>query len=142
MANKDYKTIELAPKYIPKKNEEYMCVEQKAYFYNLLMQQKMEVENQVNDVLSSVRIVEKSRSGGVGDDMDNSNFEQEMIKELKLSQRNNNLLNKINLALDRLENGTFGYSVLSGDEIGILRMVARPLATLTIEEQEERESHE
>jgi len=48
-------------------------------------------------------------------------------------------LRKINAALDRIENGTYGYSVVSGDEIGLNRMMARPLATMTVEEQEEYE---
>ena len=57
-----------------------------------------------------------------------------------MSERNSKLLPKINAALDRLENGTFGYSVISGEEIGISRMLARPLATMTVEEQQEYEA--
>ena len=59
--------------------------------------------------------------------------------DLRISERNNKLLQKINAALDRIENGTYGYSVVSGDEIGIKRLMARPLATMTVEEQEEYE---
>ena len=58
---------------------------------------------------------------------------------LRMSERDNNLLRKIDAALDRIENGTYGYSVVSGDEIGLNRMMARPLATMTVEEQEEYE---
>ncbi|MBQ2005785.1 MAG: hypothetical protein II219_03165 [Alphaproteobacteria bacterium] len=57
-----------------------------------------------------------------------------------MSDRSNKLLQKVNAALDRIANGTFGYSVVSGDEIGIKRMMARPLATMTVEEQEEYEA--
>ena len=56
-----------------------------------------------------------------------------------MAERDKNLLLKIDQALERIENGTFGYSVISGDEIGLNRMLARPLATMTIEEQEEHE---
>jgi DnaK suppressor protein len=56
-----------------------------------------------------------------------------------MAERDNKLLVKINAALERIENGTFGYSIISGDEIGLSRMLARPLATMTIEEQEEYE---
>ena len=66
---------------------------------------------------------------------------QDITMDLRMSERNNKLLQKINAALDRIENGTYGFSVVSGDEIGIKRMMARPLATLTIEEQEEYENH-
>lgn len=60
--------------------------------------------------------------------------------DLRMAGRNSKLLQKINAALERIENGTFGYSVVSGDEIGLQRMLARPLATMTIEEQEEYEN--
>ena len=58
---------------------------------------------------------------------------------LRMSERNTNLLQKINAALERIENGQYGYSVISGDEIGLQRLMARPLATMTVEEQEEYE---
>lgn len=85
-------------------------------------------------------MAEKAESAGVGDDSDNATFEQEITMNLRMAGRDNNLLRKINAALDRLENGTFGYSVVSGEEIGLSRMLARPLATMTVEEQEEYES--
>lgn len=139
MATENYKTIELAPKYVPKKSEPYMCPQQKAYFYQLLTAQKAELTNDRNDVLSAVRLAEKNDAGGVGDDSDNAVYEQEITMNLRMSQRDNNLMRKIDGALERLENGTFGYSVVSGEEIGLQRMLARPLATMTIEEQEEYE---
>jgi DnaK suppressor protein len=61
--------------------------------------------------------------------------------DLRMSDRSNKLLQKINAALDRIANGSYGFSVVSGEEIGIRRLMARPLATMTIEEQEEYESH-
>ena len=58
---------------------------------------------------------------------------------LRMSERTTNLLQKIDAALERIENGKYGYSVISGDEIGLQRLMARPLATMTVEEQEEYE---
>lgn len=139
MPVKDYKTLELDPKYLPKKTEEYMCLEQKAYFYQILIAQKEELIQESDSVLSAVRLAEKTDTAGVGDESDNSNLEQEIAMNLRMSERQNNLLKKINNALVQLENDTFGYSVISGEEIGIKRMLARPLATVTIEEQEELE---
>ena len=139
MATENYKTIELAPKYVPKKSEPYMCPQHKAYFYRLLTAQKAELTNDSSDVLNAVRLAEKNDAAGVGDDSDNAVFEQEITMNLRMSQRDNNLMRKIDGALERLENGTFGYSVVSGDEIGLQRMLARPLATMTVEEQEEYE---
>lgn len=138
-AKKTYKTVELPPKYTPKKSEPYMCLEQLAYFYSLLMAQKEEIVHESDSVLSAVRLAEKTEAAGVGDDSDNATYEQDITMNLRMSERDNNLLKKINAALERIENGTYGYSVVSGDEIGLNRMMARPLATMTIEEQEEYE---
>ncbi|MDL2295987.1 hypothetical protein LJC18_04240 [Lachnospiraceae bacterium OttesenSCG-928-E19] len=139
MAAKNYKTLELDPKYVPKKSEPYMSEQQRAYFYQLLTAQRDEILQDSEDILNAVKLAEKNESEGVGDDSDNSTHEQEMALNLKMSERQNNHLKKINQALENLENGKFGFSVISGDEIGIARMLARPLATMTIEEQEELE---
>ena len=140
MAKQDYKTLELPAKYVPKKSEPYMCLEQKAYFYQLLTAQKQELTDGNSDVLNSVRNNDSNENDGGGDPADNASQEQALTMNLRMSERDNNLLKKINAALDRLENNTFGYSVISGDEIGISRMLARPLATMTVEEQEEHEA--
>ena len=135
----NYKNIELPPKYTPKKSEPYMCPQQLAYFYQLLTAQKEELLHDSAATLNAVRTAEKNDTAGVGDDSDNATFEQEITMNLRMSERDNNLLKKINSALERIENGTFGYSVVSGEEIGLSRMLARPLATMTVDEQEEYE---
>lgn len=140
MAKQDYKTIELPAKYTPKKTEPYMCPEQLAYFYNILNTQKEELLSDSDSVLNAVRMAEKTESVGVGDESDNASYNQDITMDLRLSERNNKLLQKINAALDRMDKGEYGYSVISGDEIGLKRMMARPLATMTIEEQEEYEN--
>ena len=136
---KNYKKIELSPKYTPKKSEPYMCPEQLAYFYRLLNTQREELLSNRDDVLNDVRMAEKSENAGVGDEQDQASAEQEITMNLRMSERADNLLRKIAAAIERIENGTYGYSVISGDEIGLQRMLARPLATMTIEEQEEYE---
>lgn len=139
MAKQDYKKIELAPKYIPKKSEPYMCPEHLAYFYQLLNAQKEEIQQQNESALNYINNANKTNANITGDDSDIAVAEQENTMTLRTAERANNLLTKINAALERIENGTFGYSVISGDEIGLNRMLARPLATMTIEEQEEHE---
>jgi len=141
MAKKNYKNIEIDPKYVPKKSEPYMCPEQLAYFYHLLNTQREELLSDHDSVLNDVRMAEKNGSAGVGDEQDQASAEQEITLNLRLSERNSNLLKKINAALDRIENGTYGYSVISGTEIGLQRLLARPLATMTVEEQEEYEQN-
>ncbi len=139
MAKQNYKNIELAPKYVPKKSEPYMCPEHLAYFYQLLTAQREEILRQNASALTSISNVNKTNANITGDDLDIAIAEQENTMTLRMAERDNKLLVKINAALDRIENGTFGYSVISGDEIGLSRMLARPLATMTIEEQEEHE---
>lgn len=140
MTTKNYKNLELPPKYTPKKTEPYMCPEQLAYFYNILITQKEELESDSDSVLNAVRLAEKTENAGVGDESDNASYNQDITMDLHISERNNKLLQKINAALSRMETGDYGYSVVSGEEIGLKRMMARPLATLTVEEQEEYEN--
>ena len=139
MAKQNYKNIELAPKYTPKKSEPYMCPQHLAYFYQLLNAQKEEIMQQNASALDYISNSNKTNANITGDDLDIAVSEQENTMTLRTAERANNLLAKINAALERIENGTFGYSVISGDEIGLSRMLARPLATMTIEEQEEHE---
>ena len=139
MAKQNYKNIELAPKYTPKKSEPYMCPEHLAYFYQLLNTQKEEIMQQNASALNSINNANKTNANITGDDSDIAVAEQENTMTLRTAERASNLLAKINAALERIENGTFGYSIISGDEIGLSRMLARPLATMTIEEQEEHE---
>ncbi len=139
MSNTDYKTIELPEKYTPKKSEPYMCPMHLAYFYRILNTQREELLSERDEVLSAVRLADKTEAAGSGDESDNATYNQDITMDLRMSERNNKLLQKINAALDRIANGTFGFSVVSGDEIGLQRMIARPLATMTTEEQEEYE---
>jgi DnaK suppressor protein len=136
----NYKTIELDPKYTPKKSEPYMCPQQLAYFYRILTAQREELISERDEVLNAVRMADKTEAVGVGDDSDTATYNQDITMDLRMSDRSNKLLQKVNAALDRIENGTYGFSVVSGEEIGIKRMMARPLATMTVEEQEEYES--
>ena len=139
MATKNYKNIELDAKYKPKLSEPYMCAEQLAYFYNVLNTQREELLSERDEVLNAVRMADKTEAVGAGDESDNASYNQDITMDLRMSERSNKLIQKINAALDRIENGTYGYSVVSGDEIGLKRMMARPLATMTTEELEEYE---
>ncbi|MBQ8473658.1 MAG: RNA polymerase-binding protein DksA [Alphaproteobacteria bacterium] len=140
MATANYKTIELSSKYKPKLSEPYMCAEQLAYFYNILNNQREELLSERDEVLNAVRMADKTEAAGAGDESDNASYNQDITMDLRMSERSNKLLQKVNAALARIENGTYGFSVVSGDEIGLKRMMARPLATMTVEEQEEYEA--
>ncbi|MCL2369266.1 MAG: TraR/DksA family transcriptional regulator [Alphaproteobacteria bacterium] len=142
MSKKNYKTIQLDPKYKPKVSEEYMGAEQRAYFYKILCEQRDELVSGMNDVMDAINIAQKNKTAGTGDEGDSGNLSTEADMQLKVHARNANLLKKVDRALESLDAGTFGYSLLSGEPIGLKRMMARPLATLTLEEQEEAEKSE
>jgi len=141
MAKNNFKNIELPPKYVPKKTEPYMCPEHLAYFYQLLTSMRETLANDHNDILNDVRVADKEDYSGVGDDQDHATYEQEIAMDLRMSSRTANLLKKIDFALERIEDGTYGYSEVSGEEIGLNRLIARPFTTRTLEEQEELEKN-
>lgn len=140
---KNYKNIKLDPKYVPKKTEEYMSDEQKAYFYNILNSQREDViasiENGMSEISTNINI---DSLDGANDEADSSSSTQQADNQMKFLDRSKNLLAKIETMLERLEKGTYGYSVISGEEIGLKRLLARPLATMTLEETEEIENKE
>ena len=140
---KNYKTIQLDPKYVPKKTEKYMCEEQKAYFYNLMNAQRAEVlasiEAGMSEMSSNINI---DNMDGPNDDGDNSSSTQQADTQMKMLSRDKNQLARIDNALEKLEKNKYGYSVISGEEIGLKRMLANPFATMTVQEKEEQESKE
>jgi DnaK suppressor protein len=140
---KNYKTIQLNAKYVPKKTEKYMSIEQKAYFYNLLNARRAEIlasiENDLAEMSSSISI---DSMDGTNDEADNSSSTQQVEIQMKIMDRGKNMLFKIDAMLEKLENGTYGYSVISGNEIGLKRLLAQPLATMTLEEKEEHDRND
>jgi DnaK suppressor protein len=142
MTERDYKTIVLPPKYQPKKSEKYMCAEQKAYFYRRLIERKEELKLKINESVDDINLGKRMETGGAMDDGDTATLSMDADLSIAIRERDMGSLRKIDLALESLENGTYGYSILSGDEIGIKRLMVRPLATLTVEEREEKEREE
>ena len=136
---KDYKTIILPEKYVPKKTDEYMCNEQKAFFYQMLMSQKRDIETEMSESADGVNVGKQIDSVGAMDEGDAATLSIETDMYIKMHERNKNLMLQIDNALARLEDGTYGYSVISGDEIGLKRLMIRPVATMTMEESEEKE---
>jgi DnaK suppressor protein len=135
-AKKDYKNMILPDKYAPKKTEPYMCDEQKAFFYQILTAEKASLTDNAGGDLN---LAQKMDSVGAMDEGDAATLSIETDLDIKMQERNKLKIQKIDAALERLENDTFGYSMISGDEIGVKRLMARPVATITLEEQEEKE---
>ena len=127
--------ITLPPDYKPNHKEEYMNEMQLEYFRQKLLQWKKELLAQSSDTL------EELRQGGLNqpDDIDRASLETDKSIDLRTKDRARKLIIKIDQALSRIEEGEYGYCLETGEEIGIERLMARPIATLCIEAQERHE---
>ena len=131
-------SIILPPDYKPSEAEPYMCEMQLEYF-----RQKLEMWKK-SLVTQSEATMEDLRQGGLNqpDDIDRAALETDKSLDLRTKDRARKLIGKINEALERIEDGTYGYCEETGDPIGLERLEARPIATLCIEAQERHERME
>ena len=122
----------LPPDYVPSADEEYMNELQIEYFRRKLVEWKKSLLNQSQDTLEDLR------QGGLNqpDDIDRASMETDKALDLRTKDRARKLISKINEALKRIEDGTYGYCEETGEPIGLDRLEARPVATLSIEAQE------
>ena len=128
----------LPPDYVPSPDEEYMNDLQVEYFRQKLLAWKKSLLNQSQDTLEDLR------QGGLNqpDDIDRASMETDKALDLRTKDRARKLISKINDALKRIEDGTYGYCEETGEPIGLERREARPVATLSIEAQERHERME
>lgn len=128
----------LPPDYVPSPDEEYMNDLQVEYFRQKLLAWKKSLLNLSQDTLEDLR------QGGLNqpDDIDRASMETDKALDLRTKDRARKLISKINDALKRIEDGTYGYCEETGEPIGLERLEARPVATLSIEAQERHERME
>lgn len=121
--------------YKPSETEEYMNPMQLEYFRQKLVAWRKELLSQAEDTLEDLR------QGGLNqpDELDRASLETDKRLDLRTKDRARKLINKIDEALKRIEDGTYGYCEETGEPIGINRLEARPVATLSIEAQEKHE---
>ena len=124
--------------YIVKRGELYMSKEQLEHFRNILNSWKRDLMVEVDRTVSHM----KDEAANVPDPNDRATQEEEFSLELRTRDRERKLIRKIDEALKRIEDGSYGYCLETGEEIGIKRLEARPVATLSIEAQERRERRE
>lgn len=131
-------SIVLPPDYKPSADEEYMNEMQLEYFRQKLINWKKSIVSQ------SVDTLEDLRPGGLSqpDEIDRASLETDKALDLRTKDRIRKLINKIDEALDRIEDGSYGYCEETGEPIGLERLEARPVATLSIEAQERHERME
>ncbi len=132
-------TVELPPDYKPSPDEEYMGPEQLEYFRRKLLKWRDELMEESQSTLEHLR---DDSNKDVGDEADRASRESDYSLELRTRDRYRKLLRKIEQALGRIDDGSYGYCEDTGDPIGIARLEARPIATLSIDAQERREMKE
>jgi DnaK suppressor protein len=129
---------ELPPDYRPSDDEEFMSPLQVEYFRQKLLRWRAELLADSAETLKSLQ----EESLLKPDLTDRASLETERAIELRTRDRERKLISKIDAALVRLEDGTYGYCEETDEPIGIRRLEARPIATLSIEAQERHERME
>ena len=126
-------------KYTPNQKEKYMCAKHKKYFSERLLTWRKEIvkSNNENVVLNNL-----DDNVSSADIVDQASSQTEKTVELRASNRRRKLINKIDHALKKIQNGTYGFCEETGEPIGLKRLMARPVATLSIEAQERHERDE
>lgn len=130
--------VTLPPDYRPSVADEFMNPLQLEYFRQKLLRWRGELVREAGETLSSMG------QGGIveADLTDRASVETDRALELRTRDRARKLISKIDQALERVENGTYGYCEETGEPIGLRRLEARPIATLSIEAQERHERME
>ncbi len=131
--------VRISKKYIPDKKEKYMCEKQKAYFMRKLTEWKNEIIRSNSQALYSSDLIDNISSPDV---VDQASSYAEKNVEMRAVNRQIKLVSKIDAALKRLNNGTYGFCEDTGEPIGLKRLIARPIATLCIAAQEKHEREE
>ena len=124
--------------YKPKRGEEYMSPEQTEHFKSILFSWKKMLMSEAEKTMDHM----KQDSSKLSDPNDAATQEEEFRLELRTRDRERKLISKIDQALTRIEDGSYGYCEDTGEPIGIKRLEARPIATLSIEAQERHEKME
>ena len=126
-------------KYIPNEKEKYMCEKHKVYFKKKLVEWKNEII-ELNSKGLYLKDVDHEISSP--DVVDQAASQTEKNVEMRTLNRQIKLLSKIEKAIKKINDNTYGYCEETGEAIGLKRLIARPIATLSIEAQEKHEKNE
>lgn len=128
----------LPPDYVPSDDEDFMNPIMQEFFRQRLKEWKDELLRESGQTLQNMQTT-TSQEADIGD---RASVESERALELRTRDRERKLISKIDDALRRIESGDYGYCEHSGEPIGVRRLMARPIATLSIEAQERHERME
>ena len=129
----------MTKKYTPNEKEKYMCDKHKAYFKKRLVEWRNEI---VEANTKGLYLNEVDREISSADIVDQATSQTEKTVEMRTLNRQIKLLSKIDKAIKKIKNDTYGYCEETGEPIGLKRLIARPIATLSIEAQEKHEKNE
>ena len=131
--------VKISKTYIPNLKEKYMCEKHKVYFKKKLTEWKSEIIKSNNQALYNNSLDDNSTSADI---VDQASSYTEKNVEMRAINRQIKLISKIEQALKRIKDGTYGYCAETGEPIGIKRLIARPVAELCIAAQEKHEKEE
>ena len=131
--------VKISKKYIPKLKEKYMCAKHLAYFKQKLLDWKAELVKTNNKALYNSSLDDNSASADI---VDQASSYTEKNVEMRAINRQIKLISKIDAALKRIEDGAYGYCKETSEPIGLKRLMARPVAPLSITAQEKHEKEE
>jgi len=126
------KVVQLKKGYKPLKKEKYMCPKHQQYFRQKLVTWRDELVEESRETINNLQREVRD----VGDEAERATRETENSLELRTRDRYRKLINKIDKAMNRIEEGEYGYCEETGEEIGLARLEARPIATLCLDAQE------
>ena len=129
----------MTKKYTPNEKEKYMCEKHKVYFKKKLIEWRNEI---VESNTKGLYLNEVDREISSADIIDQASSQTEKTVEMRTLNRQIKLLSKINKAIKKIDDDAYGYCEETGEPIGIKRLIARPIATLSIEAQEKHEKNE
>ena len=129
----------MTKKYIPNEKEKYMCEKHKKFFKKKLLDWKNEI---MESNAKGLYLNEIDREISSADIIDQASSQTEKTVEMRTLNRQIKLVSKINKALKKIDDNTYGYCEETGEPIGLKRLIARPIATLSIEAQEKHEKNE
>ena len=131
--------VKISKTNVPKEKEKYMCAKHLAYFKQKLTDWKADLIKTNNDALYNSSMDDNSTSADI---VDQASSYTEKNVEMRAINRQIKLISKIDSALKRIKDGTYGFCQETGDPIGLKRLMARPVATLSIAAQEKHEKEE
>ncbi len=131
--------VKISKTYIPKASEKYMCAKHLVFFKKKLLDWKIDLKRTSNDALFNSSLDDNSTSADI---VDQASSYTEKNVEMRAINRQIKLISKIDSALKRIQEGTYGFCEETGEPIGLKRLMARPVATLSIAAQEKHEKEE